>query len=489
MKSICTALSTSILLLTTALAVDFSYSFKHTGSSPRTLVFADVNLDGFPDLVVADHNRFLSVLLVSSTGQFTINSNVSLASDPVRVVAADYDNDGIPDIAVLETDRFQVFTSTGSGTLLFRTEREFAAGVVGGEMVTLDFNRDHFPDLILTRCDPTTCHLDTYMNTVHPPPSNTFTRSSERFIASPAVDALVAADFNRDGWDEVAFQDGRVIRIERNEQSEFGFMFIAQTISPPAGSTGLGGLAVGDIDATRGPDLIVQAFNSCGSGCVHSTDRVYLNNGSGTLSFKGSVDMGNNSAGKSLLVDITGDNRLDLVHINSNPVSGRIEYARYKGSGAFDSIVRLISFNNPTDFAARDFNLDGRHDPLSILPPSSPATSPPRSSAHHPSRPHLRRRSVHPHPLPEPEPSPCVAPALHPPASAASNSGSTASNVTIHRTTNSRGPSPSQPEPIASSSRLSTTSGTPPKSFAPSLSPNARQKGRSSGSVLRLYAV
>jgi hypothetical protein len=159
MKSICTALSTSILLLTTALAVDFSYSFKHTSSSPRTLVFADVNLDGFPDLVVADHNRFLSVLLGSSTGQFTINSNVSLASDPVRVVAADYDNDGIPDIAVLETDRFQVFTSTGSGTLLFRTEREFAAGVVGGEMVTLDsivttfptsFSLDATPQLVIS---------------------------------------------------------------------------------------------------------------------------------------------------------------------------------------------------------------------------------------------------------------------------------------------------------------------------------------------------
>jgi hypothetical protein len=133
-------------------------------------------------------------------------------------------------------------------------------------------------------------------------------------------------------------------------------------------------LAAGDIDAAHGPDLVIQSFDSCGPDCnFHSSARVYLNNGSGSLAFKSQIDMGNMAGGSNILADISGDNRLDLVNLAGTVEAGRLQYALYKGSGTFSPFTLVTHFEAPTSLVARDFNLDSRHD-LAITENVGPAT-------------------------------------------------------------------------------------------------------------------
>lgn len=74
------------------------------GTDPGVLVAADVNLDGFPDLVVASSGgNNVTILLNNTDGTFqqpAINTTVVPSSSPIGVTTGDFNVDGKPDIAV-----------------------------------------------------------------------------------------------------------------------------------------------------------------------------------------------------------------------------------------------------------------------------------------------------------------------------------------------------------------------------------------------------
>src|SRR5438309_3513225 len=77
-------------------AVDFA-----AGSIPNSIVIADMNRDGKPDLVVANTEGTVSVLLGDGYGGFTRTpSNTSVGGSADSLVVADFDKDGKLDVAV-----------------------------------------------------------------------------------------------------------------------------------------------------------------------------------------------------------------------------------------------------------------------------------------------------------------------------------------------------------------------------------------------------
>ncbi|MFZ0305122.1 MAG: FG-GAP-like repeat-containing protein [Terracidiphilus sp.] len=96
-----------------------------TGLRPESIVTADFNGDGIPDLAVANLNSdSVTVLLGDGTGNFTSTAVSPYATDPAFVAAGDFNGDGISDLAV----------STGNyanGTILEAATQTATAAVNG----------------------------------------------------------------------------------------------------------------------------------------------------------------------------------------------------------------------------------------------------------------------------------------------------------------------------------------------------------------------
>ena len=79
-----------------------------TGHDPRCVVAADVNADGHADLICANYGdtepNSLTVLTNNGTGGFALSSTLPVGFGPMSVVAADVNNDGEPDLISANAD-------------------------------------------------------------------------------------------------------------------------------------------------------------------------------------------------------------------------------------------------------------------------------------------------------------------------------------------------------------------------------------------------
>jgi len=89
-----------------------------SGSNPASVVVADFNGDGRPDLAVSDsQNNWVSILLGSANGSFVANGSYATGSSPTALVAADFNGDKKLDLAVV---------NAGAGTFPFCSETAMA---------------------------------------------------------------------------------------------------------------------------------------------------------------------------------------------------------------------------------------------------------------------------------------------------------------------------------------------------------------------------
>lgn len=77
-------------------------AFFAAGNGPKSIAIADYNIDGIPDLAVADQNdNAVSLLLGLGSGQFGPNLELDVGTDPVSIVTADFVNSvNRPDVAL-----------------------------------------------------------------------------------------------------------------------------------------------------------------------------------------------------------------------------------------------------------------------------------------------------------------------------------------------------------------------------------------------------
>lgn len=328
-----------------------------TGNSPAAVVSADINRDGHPDLISADHSGFITILLGTSSGTFINSGNLRTASPPVALVAGDFNSDGFPDIVVLEESAYQLFLSAHNGSLVPQAAVSIPGS--GTNIVAIDLNGNHIPDLALTVCTnfQQSCTLETLLNNG----SGHFTVAQTRAIGANTFNSLVAADFDRDSHDDIAVGAGNSVLILHSNNN--GTLSLRQTISPTG--TQVFALAAGDIDAKNGPDLVFAVTPNCFPDCIQNIFAFqYLNNGFGTLGQKTLLDTKSDSLFAFRFSDITGDNRLDLIAVSTalQENNGFLSWAHNLGGGNLSAFAPLVQLSDPVDLIARDFNLDSRHD-------------------------------------------------------------------------------------------------------------------------------
>ncbi|MDZ4667241.1 MAG: T9SS type A sorting domain-containing protein, partial [bacterium] len=125
-----------------------------TGTQPVSVSIGDLDLDGKPDLAVANNgSNSVSVFRnTGSSGTISFASKVDYATGtgPQSVSIGNFEGDDKPDLAVanLLSYTVSVFRNTGSsGTISFAAKVDFATGTSPYSVSTGDFNRDGKTDL------------------------------------------------------------------------------------------------------------------------------------------------------------------------------------------------------------------------------------------------------------------------------------------------------------------------------------------------------
>lgn len=136
------------------------------GHLPNDIAVADMNRDGHPDLIVANHQSpYVRIFLGDGTGRFHLapGSPVDVHSypHPHGVAAADFNSDGNPDVVTDSWGNNQIELLLGDGTgRLLTPGTFFPTGHRPYERLrSADFNRDGHPDIVTTNLDDNTVSI------------------------------------------------------------------------------------------------------------------------------------------------------------------------------------------------------------------------------------------------------------------------------------------------------------------------------------------
>ena len=136
------------------------------GHLPNDIAIADMNSDGHPDLILANHQSpYLRILLGDGKGAFHLapGSPIDVHSNPHPhgVVVADFNSDGKPDAATdsWAENKIELLLGDGKGGLI-TPGRYFPVGHRPYERLrSADFNHDGIPDIVTTNLDDGTVSI------------------------------------------------------------------------------------------------------------------------------------------------------------------------------------------------------------------------------------------------------------------------------------------------------------------------------------------
>jgi hypothetical protein len=125
-----------------------------TGVEPLSIAIGDFNGDGNPDLVVSNQNDgypnpgTVTVMLGNGKGAFrSIAASPRTGSIPDTILVADFNGDGKPDLLTSNAGGNTVSLLLGLGHGTFATARSFAVGIDPLGAALGDFNGDGLPDV------------------------------------------------------------------------------------------------------------------------------------------------------------------------------------------------------------------------------------------------------------------------------------------------------------------------------------------------------
>lgn len=263
-----------------------------TDERPFGIVVADFNSDGKPDIAVANYffDTTVSVLLNTTTSgagtpSFASHQTFAVGSFPRSVVAADFNDDGKPDLAVANASSgsptFSILlntTSPGAGTPSFSAAQSYATGDSPTAVATADFNGDGRPDLAFTMTPANT--VGVLLNVTPPGAASASLTAPQFFAVGSNPVAVTATDINGDGKPDLAvandMSDTLSVLINTTPTSASTPTFSEQQLYPTGSHPGA--VRVADLNADGKPDIAVTNSHS-------NTVSVRFENGDSVLQF------------------------------------------------------------------------------------------------------------------------------------------------------------------------------------------------------------
>jgi len=338
-----------------------------SSNSSNTVLTADFNGDGIPDLVILG-NDTISLLLGNGDGTFTAAPYPS-SELPGAIAVGDFNGDGIPDLAVapvLDEGNSEVLLGNGDGTF---TIGKGSFGIANGtstsnSIAVGDFNGDGNLDVVETCAsfDDQPCNL---LLIQFGNGDGTFMQSSgipgipSDFSGSQSV---AVGDFNGDGQPDLAVTNSGANGVNVFLNREGGLTAVSAI--PATGDRPIS-IVAADFNGDGKPDLAVA-----NSGSNNVT--ILLGNGDGTFTAAASPATG--MAPNSLAVgDFNGDGIPDLAVANAG--SSNVTILLGNGDGTFTTAAGPAADTGSTSVVSADFNGDGKEDLVVANSADSAATA------------------------------------------------------------------------------------------------------------------
>ena len=226
------------------------------GSRPAFVAVADFNLDGVPDLAIANSgSNTVTVLMGVATGGFApaVGSPFAVGSKPVSIAVADFNGDYVPDLAIVNAgdNTVTVLLGNGMGGFAAAANSPFAVGSAPVSVAAGDFNNDGKNDLAVANSgdNTVTVLLGTGMGG--------FTAAAgSPFAVGKAPVAVAAADFNGDNILDLAVANSADDTVTVLLGAGTG-RFTAAPYSPLAVGKNPAAVAAADFNGDGKPDLAI----------------------------------------------------------------------------------------------------------------------------------------------------------------------------------------------------------------------------------------
>lgn len=131
-------------------ALGLSATLK-VGQGQNSVEVADVNGDGYMDLI-ACYNNNLMVFTNNGLGIYGSNATYTVGSGPNYVLIKDINGDGKPDLITPNQGGNSLTILTNNGFGIFGSNATLRVGVFPTYVVSMDVNGDEKPDLICCNC-------------------------------------------------------------------------------------------------------------------------------------------------------------------------------------------------------------------------------------------------------------------------------------------------------------------------------------------------
>jgi hypothetical protein len=332
-----------------------TYVVGTSASNPRGIVVSDINRDGLPDLLTANYQAAtIGVLLGQPTGGWAASAPVSAGSTntPYDVAAADLNKDGYPDVVTANylSHTVGVLLNTPQGTFAAVVPYAVNATSYPESLVLADVNQDSYPDIITGDLGATT--VSVLLNQR----DGTFTLAGTYAIASSCLNISVATgDLNQDGYLDIITataggpHEGVGLLLNKRDGT-----FEAVTTYPTSPGSQPYGVAVGDVNGDGYPDVCTANYGT-------STSDVFLTQKTGGLSSPRAYSTGSSSYPTGIaLGDLNGDTYLDLVTSNSGSDTASLLLNQQDGTFASALISSTGPGSAPYRVAVGAIPQDGR---------------------------------------------------------------------------------------------------------------------------------
>ena len=334
------------------------------GIYPHSVVVADFNGDGKPDLFVS-RGSSSQVTVLTNTGS---SGSISFAaplyfpgmpSDMQGSAVGDLDGDGKPDVVVTNgvgDTSVSVFRNSSAGsTISFDNPLRFVTNAGPYSVAIGDLDGDGKPDLAIANNGSN--YITLYKNT-STPGSISFSNRTDILVGTNPY-GIAIADLDKDGKAEL------VVSTEGGSSS----LYVIKNVSTPgsfsfgspvsyANLAGAFTLAIGDLDGDGNPDIAATGGNPSGVLILRNIST------SGNLLFDQpkSFEAGNYTVDVSIR-DLDGDSKPELIAVNryGNSVSV-LKNRSTNGNIDFETHVDYPVGDAPLIAAIADLDGDGRPD-------------------------------------------------------------------------------------------------------------------------------